>query len=64
MQFGIAKKDRELSALRDSHTGTLQQISNESKRVLDKQRSRIIEFERNNVVLEKQLKRKSKKANR
>ena len=61
MQLAIAKKDRELSALRDSH---MQQVSNESKRVLDKQRSRIIEFERNNVVLEKQLKRKSKKANR
>ena len=64
MQFGIAKKDDELVAVRQKHAETLQQISDESKRVLDKQRARIVQLERNNVVLEKKLKRKSKKAKR
>ena len=64
MQFGITKKDDELATVRRKHTETLQQISEDSKRVLDKQCARIVQLERTNVVLERKLKKKSKKAKR
>ena len=64
LEYGIVKKDEELHQLRAQQTSTLDNIRNETERVLAKQRSRIVELENLNANLLRKNKRKSKKVKR
>ena len=61
MEYGLKKKNEEINTLRLDQSRTLENLKNETERVLSKQRAKIVELERNNENLERKLKKKSKR---